>query len=138
MGREYCCWMLKSWCITWPVGFKRLNEKQINKIRAFTGNVCSVITVKFNWFLITFRNVLTPSPMQSMNLLEALIDRRQSFFLWRRKVISSYRSANTCHLGYKTNHWMLQGENVTFFLRYSKDLCKHCEQNVEMARWNWQ
>ena len=24
MGRAYCCWMLNCWCITWPVGFKRL------------------------------------------------------------------------------------------------------------------
>ena len=24
MGRTYSCWMLNCWCITWPVGFKRL------------------------------------------------------------------------------------------------------------------
>jgi len=24
VGREYSCWMLNCWCITWPVGFKRL------------------------------------------------------------------------------------------------------------------
>ena len=24
MGRAYICWMLNWWCITWPVGFKRL------------------------------------------------------------------------------------------------------------------
>ena len=24
MGRTYNCWMLNCWCITWPVGFKRL------------------------------------------------------------------------------------------------------------------
>ena len=24
MGRAYSCWMLNWWCITWPVGFKRL------------------------------------------------------------------------------------------------------------------
>ena len=24
MGRAYSCWMLNCWCITWPVGFKRL------------------------------------------------------------------------------------------------------------------
>ena len=24
VGRAYSCWMLKCWCITWPVGFKRL------------------------------------------------------------------------------------------------------------------
>ena len=23
VGRVYNCWMLKCWCITWPVGFKR-------------------------------------------------------------------------------------------------------------------
>ena len=25
VGRTYSCWMLNCWCITWPVGFKRLN-----------------------------------------------------------------------------------------------------------------
>ena len=25
MGRAYSCWMLNWWCITWPVGFKRLS-----------------------------------------------------------------------------------------------------------------
>jgi hypothetical protein len=24
VGREYNCWMLNWWCITWPIGFKRL------------------------------------------------------------------------------------------------------------------
>ena len=24
VGREYSCWMLNCWCITWPVGFKKL------------------------------------------------------------------------------------------------------------------
>ena len=24
MGRTYSCWMLNCWCITWPVGFRRL------------------------------------------------------------------------------------------------------------------
>ena len=24
VGRGYNCWMLNCWCITWPVGFKRL------------------------------------------------------------------------------------------------------------------
>ena len=24
VGRTYGCWMLNCWCITWPVGFKRL------------------------------------------------------------------------------------------------------------------
>ena len=24
VGRPYNCWMLNCWCITWPVGFKRL------------------------------------------------------------------------------------------------------------------
>ena len=27
VGREYSCWMLNCWCITWPVGFKRLIHK---------------------------------------------------------------------------------------------------------------
>ena len=27
VGRAYSCWMLNCWCITWPVGFKRLNTK---------------------------------------------------------------------------------------------------------------
>ena len=24
VGRTYSCWMLNCWCVTWPVGFKRL------------------------------------------------------------------------------------------------------------------
>jgi len=27
VGRAYSCWILNWWCITWPVDFKRLNEK---------------------------------------------------------------------------------------------------------------
>jgi hypothetical protein len=27
VGRAYSCWMLNCWCITWPVGFKRLMLK---------------------------------------------------------------------------------------------------------------
>ena len=26
MGRAYSCWMLNCWCISWPVGFKRLTK----------------------------------------------------------------------------------------------------------------
>ena len=26
VGRTYSCWMLNCWCITWPVGFKRLRN----------------------------------------------------------------------------------------------------------------
>ena len=26
IGRVYSCWMLNWWCITWPVGFKRLRD----------------------------------------------------------------------------------------------------------------
>ena len=26
VGRTYNCWMLSCWCITWPVGFKRLRN----------------------------------------------------------------------------------------------------------------
>ena len=26
VGRTYNCWMLNCWCITWPVGFKRLKS----------------------------------------------------------------------------------------------------------------
>jgi hypothetical protein len=26
VGRAYNCWMLNWWCITWPVGFKRLSK----------------------------------------------------------------------------------------------------------------
>ena len=31
MGRTYNCWMLNCWCITWPVGFKRLNTTSHSK-----------------------------------------------------------------------------------------------------------
>ena len=29
VGRTYSCWMLNCWCITWPVGFKRLNLQRL-------------------------------------------------------------------------------------------------------------
>ena len=29
VGRAYSCWMLNWWCITWPVGFKRLMATSI-------------------------------------------------------------------------------------------------------------
>ena len=31
MGRTYSCWMLNCWCITWPVGFKRLSSPRFFK-----------------------------------------------------------------------------------------------------------
>jgi len=27
VGRAYSCWMLNCWCITWPVGFKKVNTE---------------------------------------------------------------------------------------------------------------
>ena len=30
VGRAYSCWMLNCWCITWPVGFKRLIKVHCN------------------------------------------------------------------------------------------------------------
>ena len=29
VGRTYSCWMLNCWCITWPVGFKRLRRSLV-------------------------------------------------------------------------------------------------------------
>jgi hypothetical protein len=30
VGRTYSCWLLNCWCITWPVGFKRLSQSCID------------------------------------------------------------------------------------------------------------
>ena len=30
VGRTYSCWMLNCWCVTWPVGFKRLKTAARN------------------------------------------------------------------------------------------------------------
>ena len=35
MGRTYSCWMLNCWCITWPVGFKRLIKYNVYKTGAW-------------------------------------------------------------------------------------------------------
>jgi len=32
VGRAYNCWMLNCWCITWPVGFKRLNKRKTHAL----------------------------------------------------------------------------------------------------------
>ena len=34
VGRTYSCWILNCWCITWPVGFKRLIHER-KKISLF-------------------------------------------------------------------------------------------------------
>ena len=33
VGRVYSCWMLNCWCITWPVGFKRLTDLNLTKLQ---------------------------------------------------------------------------------------------------------
>jgi len=38
VGRVYGCWMLNCWCITWPVGFRRLEKKAIGTLRLY--NLC--------------------------------------------------------------------------------------------------
>ena len=45
VGRAYSCWMLNCWCITWPVGFKRLREYKLlsitqDKFEDFPQSVC--------------------------------------------------------------------------------------------------
>ena len=32
VSRTYSCWMSNCWCITWPVGFRRLIIKQANRL----------------------------------------------------------------------------------------------------------
>ena len=40
VGRTYSCWMLNCWCITWPVGFKRL--------------ICGWVRMHPEWFFFNF------------------------------------------------------------------------------------
>jgi hypothetical protein len=43
VGRGYSCWMLNCWCITWPVGFKRLMvQHQVNEFVPQSFQNCSV------------------------------------------------------------------------------------------------
>jgi hypothetical protein len=61
VGRAYSCWMLNCWCITWPVGFKRLRFVFINHYLLYlssvrkseTSGLKSDNTVLFNapWYL---------------------------------------------------------------------------------------
>jgi len=39
VGRAYSCWMLNCWCITWPVGFRRLNFNQTNLVTSLSYTV---------------------------------------------------------------------------------------------------
>ena len=43
VGRAYSCWMLNCWCITWPVGFKRLTETAYVNFQAFTAGISQII-----------------------------------------------------------------------------------------------
>ena len=45
VGRTYSCWMLNCWCITWPVGFKRL-EPEVRSPNQDTP--CMLMTHKFH------------------------------------------------------------------------------------------
>ena len=59
MGRTYSCWMLNCWCITWPVGFKRLNLFLKQAVLTRCRYTC---VLYFGWFpgvwiiYATFRN----------------------------------------------------------------------------------
>ena len=44
MGRAYSCWMLNCWCITWPVGFKRLMIDSHIEFPAFCYSAVSIAT----------------------------------------------------------------------------------------------
>ena len=50
MGRTYSCWMLNCWCITWPVGFKRLTYR-CNSLNSSCQGVYA-----FNWYLCVLRH----------------------------------------------------------------------------------
>ena len=47
MGRTYSCWMLKCWCITWPVGFRRLTKTTFTEhVRSVASEVKYVVERK--------------------------------------------------------------------------------------------
>ena len=48
VGRAYSCWMLNWWCITWPVGFKRLNcVSSTQHVQCW-----SYKSISLNWYLL--------------------------------------------------------------------------------------
>jgi len=53
VGRAYSCWMLNWWCITWPIGFKRLRKeifsvtikRHVESVKIRTWNILSITTL---------------------------------------------------------------------------------------------
>ena len=50
VGRAYSCWMLNCWCITWPVGFKRLT------VMYFLNNDFDYLITWFNYWCYSLFN----------------------------------------------------------------------------------
>ena len=88
VGRTYSCWMLNCWCITWPVGFKRLKcwyitwpvgFKRLNNILGRTINCTRTSTNKVK----PTRNHQRP--------LYQMVMQRLSFLYHRLKIITLVR-----------------------------------------------
>ena len=60
VGRAYSCWMLNWWCITWPVGFKRLKKPQRPMVLTFSQRRCGRFGSSGTWCCV--RNVANHSP----------------------------------------------------------------------------
>ena len=79
MGRTYNCWMLNCWCITWPVGFKRLNKSDNLKYRTALIFIVSKKEVSIRPTTIGFKAMSNCSKVQNSEM--GLISKEYVCFL---------------------------------------------------------
>ena len=69
MGRTYSCWMLNWWCITWPVGFKRLNAQYISHASTLTDSSIEITALNIMISLPTVTHRTPPPPPRLNNII---------------------------------------------------------------------
>ena len=88
MGRTYSCWMLNCWCITWPVGFKRLSYWETRTIiRINSKEVTSLM--------------LRDSREREMFLCKSLQCSQQIYWPYRKSVLTNNLTLPLTHSNHK-------------------------------------
>ena len=109
VGRMYSCWMLNCWCITWPVGFKRL-----------TMHVCHSITVD----IVTLRNremaLIIKWPRHVHTFFYDIMPYDCSVNLFQWLILNKIRPVSITHENWKTTtchqHILLSWDDWCFIL----------------------
>ena len=121
MGRAYSCWMLNCWCITWPVGFKRLI------VRSFVNYTLYYYVWVILWLKVTVEisRVVFPSSCHSVGELsvlrvDAYIITGQVTYVERN---IEARSCNHCWCGKAINITYSERVFVTVGMQHAMRMC---------------